>query len=146
MLPLQQPDGHEALSHTHCPVPVSHFWPVLHALHVAPPDPHDMSVSLVSASQVELLQHPAHAMPLQVQTPLEQLSPLPHPLQAAPFVPHSVCDWEVYGTHVVPLQQPFGHEVASQTHLPVVLSHSWPSEHPAQVAPPVPHEVYDSDA
>jgi hypothetical protein len=46
---------------------------------------------------------------------------------------------------VLPLQHPLGHEVASHTHAPVVLLHSCPSEHAAQLPPAVPHEVFDSD-
>jgi hypothetical protein len=47
---------------------------------------------------------------------------------------------------VLPLQQPPGHEVASQTHWPVLVLHSWPVAHPPQVAPAVPHEPLDSEA
>jgi hypothetical protein len=39
-----------------------------------------------------------------------------------------------------------GHEVASQTHCPFVLLHSWPVPHAAHAAPPVPHEPVDSEA
>jgi len=35
-----------------------------------------------------------------------------------------VFDSLAYGTQTLPSQQPFGHEVASQTHAPVVLLHS----------------------
>lgn len=41
MFPLQHPFGHEVASHTHCPVPVVHRWPVAHAPHAAPRLPHD---------------------------------------------------------------------------------------------------------
>jgi hypothetical protein len=44
------------------------------------------------------------------------------------------------------LQQPAGHETASQTHCPVVFLHSWPAGHAAQVAPVVPHDPFDSEA
>jgi hypothetical protein len=44
---------------------------------------------------------------------------------------------------VLPLQQPIGHEVASQTHCPVGL-HSWPFPQATQAAPALPHEVFDS--
>jgi len=44
------------------------------------------------------------------------------------------------------LQQPFGHDVASQTHCPVVWLHSCPDRHAAQLAPPVPHDDADSEA
>ena len=74
------------------------------------------------------------------QTPLAQLT------HAAPLVPHSPADSEAYGTHVLPLQQPLGHEVTSQTHCPVLLSHSWPDAQPEQLAPAVPHELFDSEA
>jgi hypothetical protein len=46
----------------------------------------------------------------------------------------------------VPLQQPFGHEVASQTHLPLVVLHSWPVAHAEQAPPPEPHEPLVSEA
>ncbi len=42
------------------------------------------------------------------------------------------------------MQQPLGHEVASQTHCPVASLHSWPVAHAPHVAPPVPHEPFDS--
>ena len=45
---------------------------------------------------------------------------------------------------MAPLQQPFGHELASQTHVPEVVSHSWPDAHPVHVAPAVPHELFPS--
>ncbi len=47
-----------------------------------------------------------------------------HALHAAPPVPHWPFDWSTSGTHVFPLQQPFGHEVASQPHVPFVLLQS----------------------
>jgi hypothetical protein len=46
----------------------------------------------------------------------------------------------------VPLQHPFGHEVASQTHWPVLVLHSWPAAHAAHVAPAAPHDAFDSPA
>jgi hypothetical protein len=47
---------------------------------------------------------------------------------------------------VLPLQQPLGQEVASQTQAPVILLHSCPVAQAAQLAPIVPHDVFDSDA
>ena len=38
------------------------------------------------------------------------------------------------------------HDVGSHAHKPVVLLHSWPVPHAAQLAPAVPHEMVDSDA
>jgi hypothetical protein len=46
--------------------------------------------------------------------------------QAAPVIPHWPFDWLAVATQLVPLQQPFGHEVALHTHAP-------PAE---QVVPP----------
>jgi hypothetical protein len=143
---LQQPFGHEVASQTHCPVLVLHSWPDEQAPHVAPPAPHVEFDSLDSTTQVVLLlQHPEHAVPLHVHTPLTHASPVLHAVQAAPAVPHDAADCEAYGSHVLPLQQPFGHETASQTHFPVLLLHSCPEAHALQLAPPVPHEVFDSE-
>jgi len=44
------------------------------------------------------------------------------------------------------MQQPPAHEVASQTHWPVLLSHSWSDGHTMQLAPALPHEPSDSAA
>jgi hypothetical protein len=43
------------------------------------------------------------------------------------------------------LQQPSGHDVASQVHAPALL-HSCPDAHNAHAAPAVPHELLDCDA
>ncbi len=42
---------------------------------------------------------------------------------------------------MVPLQQPMGHEAASQTHCPVAVLHSWPAPQGAHAAPLAPQEV-----
>jgi hypothetical protein len=47
---------------------------------------------------------------------------------------------------VLPLQQPFGQELASQTHCPVLLLHSWPVAHDPHDAPPAPQVPLDSAA
>ena len=77
--------------------------------------------------------------------------PFAQAAQAAPAAPQREADCAEASTHVVPLQQPKGQELASQTHCPTVLSlailsHSWPEAHGPHAAPPVPHEVLDSDA
>ena len=46
---------------------------------------------------------------------------------------------------MLPLQQPFGQDVASQTHWPLFLLHSWVAAHGAHVAPDAPQEPLDSD-
>ena len=53
-------------------------------------------------------------------------------------------DSDAYASHEPPLQQPPGHDVASQTHWPLLLSHSCPEPHALQVAPPAPHAELDS--
>jgi hypothetical protein len=92
--PLQQPPGHDAASHTHCPVLLLHSRPAPQGLHVAPAAPHDKLDSLVSASHVVPLQQPVHDDPPQVHAPLAHDSPPPHPLHAAPAVPHWPADCE----------------------------------------------------
>jgi len=72
-------------------------------------------------------------------------SPFVQDAHEAPPEPHNVADSEDNGTHVVPLQQPVGHEVALHTHCPVVLLHCCPEAQDPHVPPPVPHEVFDSD-
>ena len=44
---------------------------------------------------------------------------------------------------MLPLQQPPGHDVASQTHCPAP-QHSTPVPHAAQAAPELPHDEFDS--
>jgi hypothetical protein len=46
---------------------------------------------------------------------------------------------------VLPLQQPSGQDISLQTHCPFAL-HSWSDWQAAHAAPPVPHDVMDSDA
>ena len=96
------------------------------------------------------LQQPiVHVVGSQLQAPLvlSQSCPVPHGEQAAPAVPQEVGDSDAHGWHVpFDVQQPFGHEVASQTQVPLVLSHSWPIGHIAHATPPVPHEALDSPA
>jgi hypothetical protein len=47
---------------------------------------------------------------------------------------------------VLPLQHPFGHDLASQTQVPVLVLHSCPDGHALQATPPVPQVVPVSDA
>ena len=70
--------------------------------------------------------------------------PFEHAVQVAPAAPHWLSDCEEYGTHELPLLQPFGQVVASQMHRP--LLHSMPDPHAAQAAPAAPHELPDSEA
>lgn len=93
MLPLQQPLGHEAASHTHCPLPL-HAWPAAHAAHAAPALPHEELDSLPSDSHEPPLQQPGHEVPPHEQAPPEHACPPAHALQAAPPAPHSALDCE----------------------------------------------------
>jgi hypothetical protein len=145
VLPLQQPFGHEFASQTHCP-PLLHVWPCAHAVQATPPAPHDCEFSFASGSHRPALQHPAHELPLHEHCPFVHTSPELHAPQAAPARPHWACDCEEYGTHVFPWQQPFGHEVASQTHCPVLTLHSWPVSQAWQLDPGTPHDSLDSFA
>ena len=64
--------------------------------------------------------------------------------QAAPPVPHEAFDCEdERHARAFPVQQPFGHDAASQTHCPLVVLHSCPAVQAAHVAPPAPHEGLD---
>jgi hypothetical protein len=67
-----------------------------------------------------------------------------HAAQLAPPVPHEPFDSDAYGTHVLPLQQPFGQDVASHTQRPALVLHSWPEVHVVQLAPPTPHMAFVS--
>ncbi len=44
---------------------------------------------------------------------------------------------------MLPLQQPFGHEVELHTHWPEPL-HAWPAAHAAHARPPAPQEAFVS--
>jgi hypothetical protein len=66
-------------------------------------------------------------------------------VHAAPPVPQFVVDCDVFGRHApVAVQQPFGHEVASQTHWPALVLHSVPSAQGTHPVPREPHEAFDS--
>jgi hypothetical protein len=142
---LQQPFGHVTALQTHWPAPL-HSWPVAHAAQAAPLAPHVMFVSFASWMHDPLLQQPLHEPPPQLHVPFVQASPLPQAEHAAPAVPHLPLDCPEYGTQVLPLQQPMGQDVASHTHWPVVVLHSWPALHAPQAAPAAPHKELDSEA
>ena len=103
MAPVQQPVGHEAVSQTHAPA--MQFCPTPHAGPVPHVHPPPRQPSAFVAGQA---------------------------VQSAPPLPQtpSVVAGEV---HVAPVQQPSGHDAASQTQTPP--EHSWPVVH----ATPLPH-------
>jgi hypothetical protein len=154
--PLQHPAGQLFVSQTHWPpthsCPAPHGAPPPHAQaptvqrsafvgshapHAPPPLPH--CEALVDVTHVFPTQHPAHVVAHPAQLPLMQASPGLHVWHALPFAPHA----DVLGDTHAPLasQQPFGHDVASHTHLPP--RHSCPAAHgrplPQVQMPPV-HE------
>jgi hypothetical protein len=142
--PLQQPLGHVLASHAHTPVVRSHRLFAQEA-HAAPPLPHCEPDCEVNVTHALPLQHPfAHDVASHTHAPVVVLHswPVVHTPQAAPAEPHVVFDSDAYGTHVLPLQHPFGHEVASQTHCPPL--HLWSVPHAAHAAPPLPHDAFDS--
>ena len=141
---------HAPLAHA-CIAPVGTV--LVHAEHVTPPVPQSEGVSDEDSRHIPLtppLQQPfAQEEPLQMQVPAVESMDVshtrfvPHGAHVAPAVPQVVPSL-AQGTHVPvvpPLQQPLGHDVASHTHWPLLLSHSRPVPHPPQVAPLEPHEL-----
>jgi hypothetical protein len=120
---VQQPFGQVAALHAHVPVAVLQR-PFGQAAHDAPPVPHWLAVCDAATTHVlPLQQPPGHEFASHWHAPalLVHSCPEPHESHAAPLAPHDVRLWDAYGTHVFPLQQPFGQEVASQTHAPLAL-------------------------
>ncbi len=67
-----------------------------------------------------------------------------HAEHDAPPAPQEPFDSEANGSHApLAVQQPFGHDVASQTHWPLTL-HSSPGAHAMHTTPPAPHEAFVS--
>ncbi len=144
--PLQQPLGHVLASHEQVPL-VRSQRPFVQDTHAAPPVPQLVADSDAYGSHVEPLQQPAgHDVDVQTHCPVVVLHccPVPHDAHAAPPAPHEEFVSEAYSTQVLPLQQPFGHEVALHTHCPLLVLHIWPVAHAAHAAPPEPQEVFDS--
>jgi len=149
VLPLQHPLAQlVALQLVHAPP--THESPALHVAQAAPPAPH--AARLLPGVQVSPLQQPAHELASHTHAPDAQCWPVPHaapdpqvqlPLasqvslvrashawHAPPPVPHAVA---LIAVHVVPMQHPLAHEVASHTHAPD--TQRWPTAH----AFPAPH-------
>ncbi len=123
--------------------------PMPQAMHAAPPVPQADADGVVHV--VPWQQPLGHDVPLHTHAPPEQRWPAPHagpgphwqaPLtqesaivalqatQAEPPVPQADTEGVV---HIVPWQQPFGHDVPSHAHVPP--KQRWPAPH----AGPVPH-------
>jgi hypothetical protein len=137
VLPVQQPVVQVVPQPPH--TPPEQVCPVPHGVHAAPPMPHapvdgvvqTLPVQQPEAQEVASQTHApptqcwpaAHAPPLpQAQLPFWHESARTgsharHAAPVAPPVPHCETDGD---WHAPPAQQPFGHEVASQTQPPVV--------------------------
>ncbi len=151
MLPLQHPVGHDAALQMHWPVVVLQTWPFPHAAQVTPKAPQEELFSEAYASHVPavppLQQPPGQVFESHEQVPLVlSQRPFVQLPQAAPPTPHCVLDCEAYGTQVLPLQQPFGHEVASHTHPEELLEHSSLVEQAPHTAPATPHDALVCEA
>ncbi len=118
---VQQPIGHEAALHTHCPEDVLHVCPEGQATQATPLAPQDELDSIDSLSQLPPAQQPLHPMKAHEHVPPLQFWNEPHAPHAAPPVPHSAFDWAEVATHVEPWQHPLGHETPSQTQAPAAL-------------------------
>jgi hypothetical protein len=137
-LPLgsQQPLGHEVASQTHLPWEL-HSWLAGHVAHVAPLDPH--AALDVPPTHTELaLQQPLHETPPQPHDPPVHPWPAAHVPHTSPLFPHWLALWLPSATQVVPLQQPFGHEVAVQTQLVPSVEQAVPVPHAVHALPPLP--------
>jgi hypothetical protein len=91
------------------------------------------------------LQQPlGHDVESQVQTWVCELHsvPAPHATHLLPLVPQTLLLSLPHGTQVLPLQQPLGHDVESQTHDTPL--HSVPVGQLTHAAPEVPHAVFAS--
>jgi hypothetical protein len=75
-------------------------------VHIAPPVPHEVLVSLPSAMHAPPAQQPVHLLASQTQAPATQLCPAAHAAQVAPPCPHA---WLDAVTHepLVGSQQPW---------------------------------------
>ncbi len=98
-------------------------------------------------SQPPLPQHPlGHELGSQTQTPVAASHSRPEAQgrQVAPALPQELLVCDPQSTQVPfapPLQHPFGHELASHTHCPEVLSHSRWVPHASHEAPLDPQEA-----
>jgi hypothetical protein len=141
--PLQHPPGQVLTSHVQVPAVVSHT-PFPHGEHAAPPVPHWAGVSDAYGTQVLPLQQPfGQEVTLQTHSPLpvSHSWPVAHEEQLAPATPQEPFVSEPYATQVRPLQQPFGQDVALQTHWPFARLHTSSLLQASHVAPPDPHKL-----
>jgi hypothetical protein len=164
---LQQP-LHAPPPHVHAPP--EHAWPAPQGPHALPPEPHLVVSWLPIGTHVfPEQQPPEHDDGVHVHVPLvvSQTWPGAQEAHAAPPLPHEGYDSPANGSHVPvgpPLQQPSGHDVASQTHAPPLqclpaaqagpplhvhcpLVHALVviGSHAAHVPPLVPHDPVDCE-
>ena len=135
----QQPDGHDVASQTQLPCAL-HSWFASHVVHTPPPTPQAALDRVPLHAPLE--QHPLHEVPPQLQAPPLHAWPDAHAPHALPDDPHALVDWLAVRTHVVPSQQPPGHEDDVQVQAPAAPQ-AWLAAHMPHEAPPVPHFVVD---
>jgi hypothetical protein len=133
-LPLQHPAHPDDVLHTHAPA--LQVVPVAHGLHMAPFTPH---VALLDVWHLpDESQQPEHDEESQTHCPvLLQCCPWAHGPHMPPPVPQLPAVSLAYGTHVFPLQQPLGHELAVHVHTPEELQ-DCVDAHGAHAIPPLP--------
>jgi hypothetical protein len=136
VVPLQQP-LHAPPPHVHAPL--EHDWPPPQGPQALPLVPHvELFWMAIGTHVFPEQQPPEHDDGVHLHVPLvvSQAWPVPQGAHVAPPMPHEVDDSPANGSHVPaepPLQQPLGHDVASQTHTPPL------QRLPAAQAGPVPH-------
>jgi hypothetical protein len=118
--PLQHPLGQVLSSHWHVPFVLSQR-PFGHGAHFAPAVPHADDDSAPYGRHVLPLQQPeGQELASQTHWPvaLSHSVPAGQPLHAIPPTPQEPFDSDAYARHAPvkpPLQQPLGHDIASQT-------------------------------
>jgi hypothetical protein len=135
----QQPFGHDVALQTHAPCAL-HVCLAAHGTHIAPFAPHAVGDAV---THWPLAQQPLQLMVPQLQAPAVHVWPVAHIPHELPPEPQAFSDCDDCATHC-PLasQQPFGHEVGLQTHVPAA-PHVCPDAHGPQLAPAVPHAFAD---
>jgi hypothetical protein len=135
----QQPLGHEAASHTHCPCGLHSCW-LPQGVHAPPLAPQAV---FEAVTQAPFEQQPAQLAPPQLQAPPLQACPEAQLPQAAPFEPQALVFCAALRTHLpVASQQPPEQEAGVQAQTPAAPQ-AWPLAQEAQVAPPAPQLVVD---
>jgi hypothetical protein len=135
----QQPFGHEVALQTQAPCAL-HAWFAAHGTHWAPFAPQAVGEAVV---HWPFAQQPAQLMLPQLHAPDVQVWPVAHMPQTLPPDPHALVDCDDWATQrPCESQQPFGHEVGLQTHVPAD-PHACPDAQAPQLAPAAPQAFMD---